>query len=191
MLCDSKIPKSCALNALQWKNSFFVTQHIKSVMCKLSIHALMLVSTLFSLLIRGWAGGLGAKANFLIDAILVFTSLGFFGSSDRSQPRQEWGSQDSLPTGQKPRSLGAKLGRRPLQRKAFGLGVAPGLTIMTSHGIFITGFVGGRLGVEQTFSLYHSSTQASKPSKQSKVTFLTIQKACRVPKADLSKQPSH
>ena len=37
--------------------------------------ALMLVCNLFSLLIRGWAGGLGARANFLIDAILVFTSL--------------------------------------------------------------------------------------------------------------------
>ena len=85
--------------------------------------ALMLVCNLFSLLIRGWAGGLGARANFLIDAILVFTSLVLFWKprSDRSQPRQEWGSRDSLPTGQKPRSLGAKLGRRPLQRKTFGL----------------------------------------------------------------------
>ena len=51
--------------------------------------ALMLVSTLFSLLIRGWAGGLGAKANFLIDAILVSTSLGVFGSQDRTEANRD------------------------------------------------------------------------------------------------------
>jgi len=47
------------------------------------------------------------------------------------------------------------LGSRGSGRKTFGLGVAPGLTIMTPHGMFITGFLGSQLGVEATFSLYH------------------------------------
>ena len=77
--------------------------------------------------------------------------------SDPSHPRQVWGSRDNLPVGQRARSLGAKLGSRGSGRKTFGLGVAPGLTIMTPHGMFITGFLGSQLGVEATFSLYHRS----------------------------------
>ena len=75
--------------------------------------------------------------------------------SDPSQPRQAWGSRDNLPVGQRPRSLGAKLGSRGLRRKTFGLGVSPGLTIMTPQGMFITGFLSRQFGVEASFSLYH------------------------------------
>ena len=132
-------------------------QH-SAVMCMMSLRALILVALFLGLGANPRMGrGFGNPSRFSHRR-----TFGFYKPwgpwkprSDPSQPRQAWGSRDNLPVGQRPRSLGAKLGSRDLRRKTFGLGVSPGLTIMTPHGMFITGFLSRQLGVEATFSLYH------------------------------------
>ena len=125
----------------------------------MSLRALILVATLFLPLDASprMGRGFGNPSKFSHRR-----TFGFYKPwgpwkprSDPSHPRQAWGSRDNLPVGQRTRSLGAKLGSRGSGRKTFGLGVAPGLTIMTPHGMFVTGFLGSQLGVEATFSLYH------------------------------------
>ena len=126
----------------------------------MTLRALILVAALF----HGFAAsprmgrGLGNPSRFSHRRTFGFYKpwAPWKPRSDPSRPRQAWGSRDGLPVGQRARSLGAKLGStKHIGRKTFGLGVAPGLTIVTGHGMFVTGFLGSQLGVETTFSLYH------------------------------------
>ena len=129
-------------------------------MCIMSLRALILILTLFHCFgaTPRIGRGLGNRSKFSHRR-----TFGFYKPwnpwkprSDPSHPRQVWGSRDNLPVGQRARSLGAKLGSgKQFGRKTFGLGVAPGLTIATRHGMFVTGFLGSQLELEVTFSLYH------------------------------------
>ena len=150
--CDPKIP---VLRKQLFHGNMFKQS---SVRCMMSLRALILVTLFLGVTANPRMGrGFGNPSRFSHRR-----TFGFYKPwgpwkprSDPSHPRQAWGSRDRLPVGQRPRSLGAKLGSTYSGRKTFGLGVSPGLTIMTPHGMFITGFLGGQLGVEATYSLYH------------------------------------